>query len=135
MFHEYVKEFDEWNSFKKDVQSADNVRDYFPQEGEVWMASVGVNIGREQDGIGMSFSRPMLVVKKFNNEIFWCVPLSTKQKNLDFYYNFTDPNDLQVAAVLAQMKLVSVKRLQRNLYTIDPPKLVEIKEKLRGFLR
>ena len=42
----------------------------FPQLGEIWMCALGKNIGREQNGGGESFSRPMLVIKKFNNEIF-----------------------------------------------------------------
>jgi hypothetical protein len=51
------------------------------------MCSLGKTLRREQDGGSQEFSRPVLVVKKFNNEIFWVVPLSTKQKPLDFYFN------------------------------------------------
>jgi len=34
------------------------------------LASLGKNIGYEQDGNGSGFSRPVLVVKKFNNQMF-----------------------------------------------------------------
>ena len=76
----------------------------------------------------------MLVVKKFNNHMFWCVPLSTKQKRFDFYFNFTDPNKQKVSAILAQLKLVSVKRLKRKLYEITPDLLAQMKAKLKNFL-
>ena len=128
------KEYDIWNNLKKVIQSEINELNYFPQESEVWMSSIGKNIGYEQNGSGSNFSRPLLVVKRFNNHMFWCIPLSTKQKKFDFYFNFTDPNNEKVSVILAQMKLVSVKRLKRKLYAIPQDTLVEIKEKLKKFL-
>lgn len=131
--NEHNQEYDAWNELKKKIQ-ASPVPDYFPQEGEVWVSSLGKNIGFEQNGVGSSFSRPVIVVKKFNNHMFWSAALSTKQKKFDFYYNFTDVNNEKVSVILAQLKLVSVKRLQRKLYTISELNFIEIKEKLREFL-
>ena len=128
------KEYDWWNKLKKEIQSDTNEPDYFPKEGEVWMSSLGKNIGFEQNGSGTNFSRPILVVKKFNNHMFWCASLSTKQKKFDFYYNFIDPNGEKVSVILAQLKLVSVKRLKRKLYDISSDNLKKIKGKLRKFL-
>lgn len=68
--------------------------DKFPKEGEVWMCTLGKNIGFEQNGSGDSFSRPVMIIKKFNNHMFWTIALSTKQNRFDFYYNNTDPNGL-----------------------------------------
>jgi mRNA interferase MazF len=129
------REYDIWNDLKKKIQLVADEPNYFPQEGEVWMSSLGKNIGYEQNGSGDNFARPMLVVKKFNNHMFWCVPLSTKQKRFDFYFNYTDVNGQKVSAILAQLKLVSVKRLKRKLYEITPDQLTHIKEKLREFLK
>ena len=128
------KEYDIWNELKKSIQFGIDNPDYFPQEGEVWMSAIGKNIGYEQNGSGDNFSRPLLVVKKFNNHMFWCIPLSTKQKKFDFYFNFTDPNNKKVSVILAQMKMISVKRLKRKLYEIPRQTLVEIKKKLKTFL-
>jgi len=129
-----VKDFDSWNELKKKIEAEKNEPDKFPKEGEVWMSSLGRNIGFEQNGSGANFSRPVLIVKKFNNHMFWCVSLSTKQKNFDFYFNYTDQNNQKVSAILAQMKLVSVKRLKRKLYELSRDKLQEIKLKLKSFL-
>lgn len=98
------------------------------------MSAVGKNIGYEQNGSGDNFSRPILIIKKFNNHMFWGVPLSSKQKNLDFYFNFTDVNEQKVAVILAQMKLISVRRLNRKLYEIPQITLNLIKAKLQSFL-
>ena len=129
-----MKDFDSWNELKKKIDTKNDLPDNFPKEGEVWMSTVGINIGYEQNGSEDNFSRPMLIVKKFNNHMFWAIPLSTQQKDFDFYFNYTDPNDQKVSAILAQMKLVSVKRLKRDLYIMRDKLFNEIKQKLKLFL-
>lgn len=129
-----MKDFDSWNELKKKIDVEENTPDRFPKEGEVWMSSLGKNIGYEQNGSGDNFSRPILIVKKFNNHMFWIIPLSTKQKDFDFYFNYTDPNDQEVSAILAQMKLLSVKRLKRKLYDIPNKLFDEMRQKLKSFL-
>jgi mRNA interferase MazF len=129
-----MKDFDFWNELKKKIEDEKNEPDRFPKESEVWMSSLGKNIGYEQNGSGDNFSRPILIVKKFNNHMFWVIPLSTKQKDFDFYFNYTDPNDQKVSAILAQMKLLSVKRLKRKLYDIPNELFDEMKQKLKSFL-
>jgi mRNA-degrading endonuclease toxin of MazEF toxin-antitoxin module len=129
-----MNEFDIWNEIKKKVDSGENPPDRFPKEGEVWLSALGKNVGYEQNGSGNNFARPVLIVKKFNNQMFWSIALSTKQKPFDFYHNFTDPNNNEVSAILAQLKLLSVKRLDRKLYDLSEKQLKEIKDKLKKFL-
>jgi len=85
-------DFDKWNEIKKKIAGRITSQDsfVFPKKKDVWACTLGKNIGREVDGTGPGFSRPVLVIKKFSNEMFWVVPLSSKQKNFDFYYNFLD---------------------------------------------
>ena len=66
--------------------------------------------------------------------MFWAVPLSTKQKDFDFYFNYTDPDGQKVSAILAQMKLVSVKRLKRDMYIIHEELFNQIKQRIKAFL-
>lgn len=129
-----MKDFDRWNKLKKSIEQEIDDPNKFPKEGEVWMCSLGRNIGFEQNGSGDSFSRPVMIIKKFNNHMFWTIALSTKQKRFDFYFNYTDPNGLKVAAILAQMKLTSQKRLKRKLYDMPVDAFVKVKVKLRSFL-
>jgi hypothetical protein len=72
--------------------------------------------------------------QKINNEIFWVVPLSTKQKPLDFYFNYDDPSGTPVAAVLAQLRLVSINRFRRDIYVLPATLLHEVRARLRAFL-
>lgn len=129
-----MKDFNRWNELKKKIDKIFDAPKNFPKEGEVWIASVGLNIGFEQNGSEDNFSRPMLIVKKFNNHMFWAVPLSTKQKDFDFYFNYTDPNNQKVSAILAQMKLVSVKRLKRDIYILPDEIFMQIRQKLKSFI-
>ena len=129
-----MNEFDSWNELKKKIEIEVDIPDKFPKVGEVWMSNLGKNIGFEQNGSGNGFSRPILIIKKFNNHMFWAVPLSTKQKIFDFYFNYTDQNGMHVSAVLAQMKLISIKRLKRKMYDIPGNLLVQIKQRLQSFL-
>src|SRR3989338_6322258 len=129
-----MNNFDSWNELKKKIETEKNEPNKFPKEGEVWMSSLGKNIGFEQDGGGDNFARPVLVIKKFNNHMFWVIPLSTKQKNFDFYFNYSDSNDQKVSAILAQTKLMSVKRFKRKLYDIPNKLFDEMKQRLKSFL-
>lgn len=129
-----MNEFDTWNNLKQKINLEKGLVKYFPKEAEIWISTLGKNIGFEQNGSGDNFSRPVLIVKKFNNNMFWTVPLSSKQKAIDFYFNYTDRNNQKVSAILAQMKLLSVKRLKRKLYDLSEKSFKEIKDKLKSFL-
>lgn len=49
--------------------------------------------------------------------------------------NFDSWNELKKKSViLAQLKLISIKRLKRKLYDLSDEKLIEIKDKLKTFL-
>src|SRR6202165_5229556 len=128
------KDFDRWNELKKRLADDVSPPPAFPKSGEVWMCTLGKNLGREQNGGSQDFSRPVLVIKKFNNEIFLVVPLSTKQKPLDFYFNYNDPSGAPVAAVLAQLGLVSINRFRRDIYVLPAALLREVRARLRAFL-
>jgi mRNA interferase MazF len=127
-------DFDRWNEIKKRLSHDAPLPPAFPKNGEVWMCTLGKNLGREQNGGPGDFSRPVLVVQKFNNEMFWVVPLSTKQKDRDFYFNFDDPSGAHVAAVLAQLRLVSINRLRRDIYVLPASLFGEVRNRLRAFL-
>jgi len=127
--------FDQWNEIKKRIDASEPKADRFPKMGEVWMSALGKNIGYEQNGAGDNFSRPVLVVHKFNNKMFFVVPLSTKQKSFDFYYNCTDPDGNKISLILAQLRLLSIKRLERKLYAFDSAGMSKIRTRLAKFFQ
>ena len=82
------KKFDEWNNIKQKLHNKKS-KIIIPKNREIYWASIGVNVGFEQDGKGEIFSRPVLVVKRYSKNLFFGVPLSTQIKEGSFFYTFT----------------------------------------------
>ena len=95
---------------------------------------MGANVGHEEDGKGDRFARPVLVVKKFNRQIFWGVPLSTQLKD-KFYYHRIYFHDKPQSAMLSQLKLFSTKRLTTKMGQLDDIQFNQIRENLKSYLK
>ena len=126
------KDLQEWNSGKIDIH--ENKERPFFHEREVWFTSLGLNIGFEQDGRGEKFLRPVVVVKKFNNSVCWCVPLTKSQKNGKYYFPFKLKEKISTA-ILSQIRLIDCKRLQYKIGDIDENGFKKLKTKITQLLR
>ena len=78
--------------------------------GEIYWASLGENIGHEQDGKGTTFTRPVLIFKRFSENTILVLPLSTNGKNDLFHCRFTIGTTLS-SAILSQARSVDTARL------------------------
>jgi mRNA interferase MazF len=70
-----LNHFIEWTKIKIRIHVSERVL-YFKQR-EIWWASLGCNIGHEEDGKNIMFERPVLIVKKFNHHLLWVLPLTS----------------------------------------------------------
>ena len=120
------KEFKKWHNKKEKLH--DEAPRLFFHEREVWWCSLGANIGFEQDGKGNTFARPILVLKKFNNEIFWALPLTTKIKDGRFYAPVFLDDGISRNAILSQLRLIDAKRLIDKVGTISKENCQAIKK-------
>lgn len=123
----HKKDFDGWNQKKKALQAEDFQR--FVHEREIWWCSIGLNIDDEEDGKNEQFERPVLIIKKFNRHIVLAVPLTTKPKNNKYYFSF-EHDEVQFAAIMSQLRLLSTKRLSRRVRRINQNLFNEIKKKI-----
>lgn len=114
------KDFDGWNTLKKRIDArADSDRVYF-SEREIWWAQIGCNIGYEQDGKGKLVQRPVLVFRKFNKQVLFVLPLSTKHKSGNkYYFNFPCPDGVTRSAILSQLRLIDIRRLNERMFILD----------------
>ena len=117
LFRNMQKDFRKWHDAKEELDNT-QARVFF-HEREVWWCSIGLNIGFEQDGRGKDFARPILIFKKFNNEVFWAIPLSTKIKKGKFYVPIDLKDTMQRVAIISQLRLVDAKRLIDKMVTIS----------------
>lgn len=119
-------DFDKWNIKKKELSELDRV--YF-HKGEIWFASIGKNVGDEEDGKRDTFERPILIVRKFNNNIFLGVPLTSNKDKVGKYYH-TLVSFSGSVVILSQVRLFDAKRLLRLMGKIENEELNEIKKKI-----
>lgn len=110
---EYKKDFNKWNEDKKRLNTRDSIP--FSNIREVWWCSLGVNIGIEIDGKNNNYERPVLILKVFNKEMLWIVPLTSKPRKNKFYFKISYDEDNTSYVVLSQSRIISAKRLIRKI--------------------
>jgi mRNA interferase MazF len=110
------KDFSEWHHLKTVLQTTD--APLFFSEREVWFASIGANIGDEEDGRGVHFWRPVVIFQKFNPTLFWGIPLTSTQRTGPYYYQFNF-SGYNATAILSQMRPFDRKRLIRKIGIIS----------------
>ncbi len=102
------KQFDKWNDLKKDIHTNNSLIKF--QQRHIVFMKIGTNVGYEQDGKGDDFLRPILVYKKFNNQLFLGIPLTSRIKDDKFHFEFEYKKGKRSFAILSQMRLFDIKR-------------------------
>jgi len=107
-----MKDYQDWNLLKQKLENS-NRAIYFHSR-EVWWCAIGINVGVEIDGKNKMCERPVLIVKKFNRQMFWGIPLTSKEKTGLFYQKINHDRG-QSWGALSQLRLLSCKRLIRKI--------------------
>ncbi|MDP2947866.1 MAG: type II toxin-antitoxin system PemK/MazF family toxin [Nanoarchaeota archaeon] len=104
-------------------------------EREIWYCHLGENVGFEQDGKGDDYLRPVVIIKKFNNEIFWGIPLTSTIKKSKYYFmiNFSENNE-KSSAILSQIKLIDAKRLSYKIGVVETGEFKLLTKKLKDLI-
>ena len=124
----YKKDFDGWNIEKKYLETI-NPRKVVFYERDIWWCSLGANLGSEQDGKNKFFERPVLVVRRFNSDMAWVVPITSKNHIHAFYYPL-EYDDETNSLILSQMRNISSKRFRRFVRRISTYEFAMIKGRL-----
>lgn len=133
------KDYKKWMENKSEINN-EKVRPFF-HEREVWFSSLGENVGFEQDGGGEKFMRPVLVLRKFNNEVVWALPLTRTEKTGKYYFRISlvaeDRNvtNRPSVVILTQLRLLDAKRLQYKIGDIAEKEFSKIKKALVALLK
>jgi mRNA interferase MazF len=102
------KDFDRWNGQKSKLNNANATSSF--KEREIWFCYLGLNIGHEQDGDAEKFLRPVLILKKFSNRMFFGIPLThTPRFGKEFFTIIDDPG--VSIALLSQGRTLDSHRL------------------------
>ena len=127
------KHFDTWNNIKKDLHE-NKVRVFF-HEREIWFASIVINIGFEEDGKGSKFLRPVIIIKKFTNDLFLGISTTRTRKNGKYYFEFSYKQGVITYAILSQIKIMDSKRLKYKTGIVEESVFIEIKRRIITLLQ
>lgn len=127
------KDFDNWNSKKKDTNSISGEKVFY--EREVWWCILGVNIGSEMDGKHELFLRPVVVVRKFNKDMALIIPTTTQDKENKYYWYVSGLDGKTYNACLSQVRNISSKRFFRKIGTIKEEDYLKLLEKLSNMIK
>jgi len=126
---EYLIKFIEWAKLKIRIHISEEEPVYF-KEKEIWWASLGINIGYEQDGKNESFERPILVFKKFNEYMLWVLPLTSQDKIGKYYYQF-EYEEKKYSVILSQLRTISSKRLLRKIRVFSEDDFNNVRNRIK----
>jgi len=126
----YIKLFDAWNVVKKRVEEEE--RKVYIRAGEIRWVSMGVNVGSEIDGKGVSFTRPALVLHVIGSHLALIVPMSTKTKSVTGYVPF-EWKGITSSLCIHQLKVISQKRIFARIGKIPNNRLKSIKQEINQF--
>lgn len=132
MTREILSKFVEWTKLKFRIHIAEDIDFYF-KEREIWWASLGANIGFEEDGKNEKFERPILILKKFNREMLWALPLTSKDKTGKYYYQFEHKGE-KYSVILSQLRTISSKRLSRKIRKFPESDFEKVKDRIKRLI-
>jgi mRNA interferase MazF len=80
------------------------------KEGEIWWCRIGMNVGHETYGKGVSFARPVLIYKKFSKDFFIGIPITSKKKEGTWFVPLIF-NNKESRVILSQLRAFDGRRL------------------------
>lgn len=126
------KDFDQWNTVKKEIEDHHEVPFY--HEREIWWCSLGVNVGFEQDGSGDGYRRPVLVLKGLSRRTFVAIPLTTATSDHPFRPALGLVDGKDARALLSQMRIMDTKRLVRKIGYLEENTFERIRKAAKDLL-
>lgn len=121
-----IKSFFEWMSLKEILHFSDEDIPHVNQ-GEVWWASLGENVGFEINGKSKLFTRPVLIFRKFSNGFYFGIPLTTQKKIGSWFFTYRH-RGREITACLHQGRSVDYRRLYSRIGRIDDEDYRKIQE-------
>ncbi len=128
-----MKDYKIWTQLKSRINNSNSFPLWF-KEKEIWYASLGENIGFEEDGKGARFTRPVLVLKKFSKKLCFIVPLTSRLKRGDFYFSFDGNTGKISTAILNQLRTIDSNRLLYKIGKINQEDFSVIQRKIQKFI-
>jgi len=92
------------------------------------VGSTRENVGYETDGKSSEFTRPVIILRKYNQYSFLALPLTTAPKPNPYRLPIGIVDGRQAFATLSQLRNIDSKRLVKKIVHLDPDILAAIKK-------
>ena len=122
-----------WTKLKCRIE-ADPSNEVHAKEREIWWASIGMNLGSEQNGKNERFDRPVLVIRKFTANTMLVVPMTSVDKVGSYYVTVSSDGHTTSTAILSQLRTISSKRLIKKQRMLSEPEFEEIRKRIRALI-
>ncbi len=119
-----AKRLIQWSLFAQKLHFLERKINF--KEREVWLTSIGHGVGTEVYGKNETFQRPVLVLKKFNNQRFLGIPLTSNSKYTGTFTVSTFFRNKMGKAMLDQANSYDEKRLLKKMGMLDKPTFEDI---------
>ncbi len=114
------QKFIDWTKLKVRHHIFDNEKEVYFREKEVWWAAIGKNVGYEVDGKQKLFERPVLILKKYNKDLCFILPLTSKVKEpLPWYQHVVIVEEKKSAVNITQGRSIGKERLLRRFGVVE----------------
>lgn len=128
-----MKDFQKWHILKETLDKKEHTHLF--NEKDIWWCSVGENIWIEQNGKNENFERPVVILRKYNSELFFWAPLTTSTREHPLRHPYKI-NDTEWSINLTQCRTWSVNRLLRRMWRISDSEMTQLYDRLsQDFLR
>ncbi len=122
----YLKRFFEWIGLKEKLHFKDSSPPYVNQ-GDIWWASVGENVGSEIGGKSDLFSRPVIVFKKLAHGFYFVIPTTTQGRDGSWYVEFRQ-RGRPMKACLHQARAFDHRRFCSKLGRLDDEDYLRVRK-------
>lgn len=112
-----IKRFLEWIQLKEKLHK-NNSGLPSVSEGEIWWASIGDNIGKEMNGKGKKFTRPVYIYHKLSHDSYIIIPTTTGPKEGSWYVNISHEGNIS-ALCMHQMRNIDYRRLHTKIMEVN----------------
>ena len=124
-----MNKFDLWNEQKKIISCKVNKK--FCKIREIWWCYLGFNIGHEENGKGLKFTRPVLIIKKFGPNNIFVIPLTTSKIPGKFRIDIGLVSNKKSKALISQIRTIDSRRLINKISILPNERFKEIRKTVR----
>ena len=126
------KKFENWSKDKARIDATEENKLY--HERQMWWCTLGVNIGFEQDGTGIDYQRPVLILKGMSRTTCYIVPLTTSTKQHKHRVPIGKVEGKPATALMSQMRLIDTKRLVNKIGFLDKEIFASVRKAAKAIL-